>query len=200
MKMWQIRAIGLVLTLFVLGSGLVGCFSEKEDTIVGMTSEPAIVPSPAAPVLQKGPAPDKKNSNPTYPQYVEYTVSLWGGKDYYSGAKFNLTNGSSFQFPSNSLVPPPSIPWGSDVTLTWKAEFDSLQNELVYTFGPSGCVFLRPAEVWLSWKDLDIENAKLYYIDYSGKYVEQLPEDIDFQARKLKITIHHFSRYAISAD
>ncbi len=198
MKMWQIRAIGLVVTLFILGSGLVGCYRERDRTIVGAVSEPV-----ATPVLKKGPGNGKNSaSDSPYPQYTEYTVGLWGGKDYYAGAKFSLNNGSSFQFSSNSLVPPPSVSWGEEVTLTWKAEFDSVKNEMVYTFGPGGSVFLRPAEVWLSWKDLniDIDKAKLYYLDYQGNYVEQLPEDIDFQARKLKITIHHFSRYAISAD
>lgn len=195
MKKRQIRILGWTLSLFILGIGLVGCGNESEHNITGPASTPLVPPAP-----EKSPGGGKNNSNPLYPQYTEYTVGLWGGKDYYAGAKFNLTNGSSFQFPSNSLVPPPSFSWGEDVTLTWEAEFDSVRNELMYTFGPGGCVFLGPAEEWLSWKDLNIDNTKLYYIDYRGNYVEQLPEDIDFQARQLKITIHHFSRYAISAD
>ena len=78
------------------------------------------------------------------------------------------------------------------------AEKNTESNELVFSFGPSGCQFSPAAQVKLSWKDLDIEMPTLYYIDNNGEYIEQQPADISTRGSWMLINIHHFSRYAFA--
>jgi hypothetical protein len=110
----------------------------------------------------------------------------------------SLPNGSMFQLSHGSLTPPPGTPSQQAVTLTMSCERDSAGKELLFTFGPSGSQFNPPAMVTLSWKDLNVEIPKLYYIDRDGNYIEQTPDDISVRGKWLRIYVHHFSRYAIA--
>ncbi|MCH7480185.1 MAG: hypothetical protein IIC79_02210 [Chloroflexi bacterium] len=79
-----------------------------------------------------------------------------------------------------------------------QAEKGQADNELVFAFGPSGCQFNPPAEVWLDYSDLQLRKATLYLIEEDGTYTEQTPYDIDSQGQRMSLLIHHFSRYALA--
>ena len=65
-------------------------------------------------------------------------------------------------------------------------------------FGPSGSQFSPAAVIELNWKDLGVDSAKLYYIEENGNYIEQTPDNIDFQGKTMMIQVNHFSRYALA--
>ena len=94
----------------------------------------------------------------------------------YQGGFFTLPNGSKFDLAHGSLTPPPEFTWGDPVTVTMTVEIDTIKNELLFTFGPSGSSFSPPAAITFDWHDLGIEKAALYYIDSSGDYIKQAPE------------------------
>ena len=112
----------------------------------------------------------------------------------------NVPGGSTFHLTQGSLTPPPGTPLGDDVTLTMLVEMDSSNNELVFTFGPSGSQFSPAAEIWFDYSDLGSTMATLYYIDSNGNHIPQQPDDVDLQGKRMKITVDHFSRYALAAD
>lgn len=100
-------------------------------------------------------------------------------------------------FSRGALTPPAGTPYGAPVTITMQVEKDAVNNELLFTFGPSGCAFDPPAEVWLDYADLSLTDVKLYLIDEDENYIEQTPYDIDSQGKRMSLLIHHFSRYAV---
>jgi hypothetical protein len=73
-----------------------------------------------------------------------------------------------------------------------------MNNTLVYTFEPSGCLFEPAATLWISWSDLGTETANLYYVGKNGRYTEETPDEIDYEGKKFKVLIGHFSRYAVA--
>ena len=75
---------------------------------------------------------------------------------------------------------------------------DQESNELIFTFGPHGCEFILPAELCLSWKFTNSNNARLYYLDKHGNKREHLPDQIDIKNKRMIININHFSRYAVA--
>ncbi len=75
---------------------------------------------------------------------------------------------------------------------------DSAGSEMILTFGPSGSTFSSGADLLLNWSALDLVEAKFYYIDTDGNYIEQDVEAIDYGKKWLKAKIHHFSRYAVA--
>ena len=112
-----------------------------------------------------------------------------------------VNGGSTFHLDQGALTPPLGTPPGQrSVTLTMLVERDKFRDELIFTFGPSGCTFNPPAEVWFDWKDLHSENATLYYIDSDGNYIPQTADYVDSQGQRMKLFIDHFSRYAIGAE
>ena len=82
--------------------------------------------------------------------------------------------------------------------ITMMAEKDPLTNEIIFTFGPAGCTFETPGEVWLNYSDLNSPNARLFYLDEDGNRLEELPEQIDVFNKQMCIRINHFSRYALA--
>lgn len=134
-----------------------------------------------------------------YPQFASgiYQYNINSG---YQGGTFNVSNSSQFSISNNALTPPPEIPVGDDVTITMLVEKSKYKgkDQLVFTFGPSGCQFNPPAEVIFSYADLGIDVSYLFYIDANGNYVEQSPNDIDIINKKMKLYISHFSRYAVA--
>jgi len=134
----------------------------------------------------------------------EYTYPIWGKKNFYNkrgtweGGSIQLSNGSTFAIERGAMTPP--HPLASSYYLTVRADFDSLNNQIIVSFTPGGCVFDPPAELILDWTDLGIEVASLYYINENGDYIPQTPDHINFDRRTLSIYIDHFSRYAIGMD
>ncbi len=133
-----------------------------------------------------------------YPQFGSCTAEYLKKYDIYEGSACLLSNESVFYFLPGALTPPPGHPEGEPLTITMMAEKDPVTNEIIYSFGPSGCTFDRPAEVWLTWHDLGSPNATLYYLTPDGTREEQLPEQIDVYNKAMCIHIAHFSRYALA--
>lgn len=131
----------------------------------------------------------------SYPQSASVVVKYHNGS--YKNAMINLGQGSKFIVPRGALTPPPGTPKGADVTITMTAEKDELTNELVFSFGPSGCHFNPAARLRLDYSDLNIDTPGLFYIDQDN-YVEQTPDHIDYQGKFILLNIDHFSRYAVA--
>jgi hypothetical protein len=134
-----------------------------------------------------------------YPQHGSCDVKFFPNWGAYNGGLINIPNGSQFSFLYGALTPPSSYNMGTKVTIDMKVELDGLNQELVYTFGPSGCQFDPAADIWLSWKDLSGSGIpNLYLIDDNGNYHLQTPAEIDVNGKTLRIRIPHFSRYAVA--
>jgi hypothetical protein len=133
-----------------------------------------------------------------------YTYPIWGRQNFYNrkgvwqGGTMTLSNGSEFVIARGAMIPP--YPNASSYYLTMRADLDSVKNEIIISFTPSGVFFDPPAELILDYSDLGIEIANLYYIDENGNYILQTPNHINFQKKKITIYIDHFSRYAIGED
>jgi hypothetical protein len=126
------------------------------------------------------------------------TVYFKESLNHYAGMGFGHPSGSSFILQPESLIPPGEISWGDNVTITMTVEKDLLNNTLIYTFGPSGCLFEPAAILWISWSDLGTETANLYYVQKNGRFIKETPDDIDYEGKKFKVLIGHFSRYAVA--
>ncbi|GAB4364817.1 MAG: hypothetical protein Kow0042_03650 [Calditrichia bacterium] len=140
-----------------------------------------------------------KPFDPTGPsiQSASHTYTFSPAQNGYRKGAFSLPNNSEFSVAKNLLVPPPGINWGEDVTITMTCEMRPLQNELIFSFSPSGCQFNPPARVTLHWADLNLLTPTLFYIDENGNYIPQAPDEIDYNGQKMILYIDHFSRYAI---
>jgi hypothetical protein len=135
---------------------------------------------------------------------LTYTYPIWGRENFYNrngvwlGGTMTLSNGSEFVIAKGSMIPP--NPYASSYYLTMRADMDSVKNEIIISFTPSGVLFDPPAELILDYNDLGIEIANLYYIDENGNYIPQTPNHINFQKKTITIYIDHFSRYAIGEE
>ena len=146
-------------------------------------------------ILYKG-KPAKEH---TYPMSSECTFLWVNPQKGFQGGQLKVDNGTTFFFDGGSLTPPAG--WTDDrINITMTVDMDSVNNEMVFTFGPSGCHFNPNAEVWLVYKDLGLAAPVLYYIDENGNYIPQNPDYIDYQGNKMLISIDHFSRYAIGTE
>jgi len=114
----------------------------------------------------------------------------------YFGVQIGHYSGSALWIDNWSLTPPDGWEYGKNVTITMTVE--KKDNELIHTFGPHGSTFAPGATLYLSWEMLGTDTAKLFYIDDNGDYIEQQSEDVDYKNKWFKITIHHFSRYAVA--
>ncbi len=101
----------------------------------------------------------KRGSN--YPQSAERTLFyIHANKSGFQGGNMQVPNGSTLKIKQGALTPPPGWPL-TRITLTMVVEKDDAKNELIFTFGPAGCQFNPPAEVWFDWSDLGSSNATL---------------------------------------
>ena len=99
------------------------------------------------------------------------------------------------------MTPPVGTPNGADVTLTMLVErSEDGNNELIFTFGPHGSQFNPPVEITFNWEDLGSDTAILYYIDDNGNFIQQEPDQIDVQGKRMTLFLDHFSRYAIGPN
>ena len=137
----------------------------------------------------------------SYPQSASFTLLYRNNINGYKSGNVNVLGGSRLHINKGSLTPPPGTPFKQSVTITMLVEKDEVKNELIFTFGPSGCQFSPAAEVTFDWKDLGLESAPhLYYIDENGNYILQTPDNVDVQGNHITFSVDHFSRYAIAAE
>jgi len=135
---------------------------------------------------------------------VDYSYPIWGKRNFYNkrgtweGGSIQLSNGSKFTIERGAMIPP--HPKASSYYLTVRADYDSLNNQIIISFTPHGVVFNPPARLDIDWTDLGVDVASLYYIDENGNYILQTPDHIDIIKRKLTLYIDHFSRYAIGYE
>ncbi len=181
-------AIGLLAGLFLL---IVGC---SNDMLIQPRSESNNV---TINILEKPPGTKEPI---TYPQSGTYVYTYWNARDAYRGGTLMCSDGSVFTVNATSLIPPPGHTWGEDVTVTMTIDKDEVDQKLIFTFGPSGTSFNPAAKVFMNYKNLNIENPKLYYINEEGNYIPQLPDDVDVTNRSLIVYVSHFSRYAIASE
>jgi len=182
-----------VLTAILVLLTFWGC--EKQNTLSPIYSEYSGTNSSAA--FAKPP----HAANPgSYPQFGESIVEYWPNKDVYKGTAINVPNGSNLSFSNGALTPPPGTPLGAPVLITMEVEKDTINNQLIFTFGTAGCQFNPPAEVVFDFSDLGFDLAALYYIDENGDYIPQSAESINISNHKMTFYIDHFSRYAIGAE
>ena len=196
------RKLGKYLLVFLVSILLTfnGCSESDPLSVNGTPEINTTASNPASESLSKGGNGHGGVTEYSYPLFGSHTFGYWRAQDEYRGGQFYLDNGSRFSVVSSSITPPPSILRGENVTITMRCDKDVENNELIFTFGPSGTQFFPAAAVYLNWKDLNIDVPKLYYIDKDGNYIEQMPDDIDLQGKWLRLEIDHFSRYALAAD
>lgn len=132
----------------------------------------------------------------SYPQTGQMVVSYLSYYNLYNQNFVNLDQGSKLIVPYGAFTPPQGM-WGENVTITISADLNTTTNELQFEFGPHGSQFDAPAELWLNWDDIGKEQPTLFYIDENGNYIEQQPDEVDLKKKKMKIFLHHFSRYAL---
>ncbi len=149
-------------------------------------------------VLAKG-KPGGQESEYNYPLSTDLTFLYVNPNQGFQGGQLKVENGTTFSFKGGSLTPP-SGSTDDRIILSMEVDKDITKNELLFTFGPSGCQFNPSATIWFNYGDLGISAPKLYYIDSNGKYIEQSPEKIDYRGNKMLIRVDHFSRYAIGAE
>jgi len=133
-----------------------------------------------------------------FPQDCSNTFRFRRGA--YASGIVKAPNGSHLKLVQGALTPPSDTPYGQNVTLKMRVDKNNDTNEMIFSFGPSGCQFTPPAELCFSWADLGSQSAVLYYIDENGTYIEQTPDHIDTQNQRMTIYIDHFSRYAIGME
>jgi hypothetical protein len=182
-RAFQIIATSLVIMGFALYIG--GCSNQSP-----MQYDKFPPVENAAPGLAKA----------SYPQATSLTLRLLRLLGIYNGGMMEVPNGSSFTVAKGSLIPNLlrllRLPLA--VTLTMQVDLDPANDFMVYTFGPSGSKFDPPAEAWFDWSDLGGDDVTVYYIDPNGNRIEQTPEQIDYENKRLLLHIHHFSRYAVA--
>lgn len=133
-----------------------------------------------------------------YTEAASRTLHYHFDSNVYDGGNVVVPGGSIFHLKESALSPPAATETGEDITITMLVERDQTGNALLFTFGPSGCSFDPPAEVWFNWTDLGSSKATLYYINPDGVPVEQAPDEVDLQGQRVKLYIDHFSRYALA--
>ena len=115
-------------------------------------------------------------------------------KNSYLGGKIVLSQGSQFEVLNYSLTPPADLV-GQNVAITLAVVQDAANNELLFEFGPHGSTFEPAATVWFHYPG---SNPKLYYVEDDGTYTEQKPDEVNLVNGWVKLTINHFSRYALA--
>ncbi len=198
-KIYRQTAALLILAFL---AAIAGC--SEEDAVTSFKPEKPLTPPDIESQSVKRKIDRETVSGPqsskeaVYPQAVSCTVTYCDKKNIYAGSAFQLPSGSSFEFTNGAMIPPPDHPCGEPVTVTMMAEKDPATNELIFSFGPSGCTFDPPAEVWFNWSDLASPNAILYYLNEDDTRVEHLPDQIDVCNKHMCIYIDHFSRYVLA--
>ncbi len=118
----------------------------------------------------------------------------------YQGGSIEFPEGIIFKVPEGSIITPEHHPRHQDLTIDISIAYDKIREAYIFTFGPSGTRFSKPAEIWIKNGLLKIENPQIFFINESGKYIPQKSESFKFENEVLKFKIYHFSRYAIASE
>jgi hypothetical protein len=188
----------VLLSILIILTGFWGCSQESPVSMVGPQDSDIQANFAKKTVRTTNVVTEAVEEVSNYPQVVSEVAYYWDKKGIYTGLGMSTENGSSFDIQKGALTAPLGTETGQDVTITMKIEKDPVNNELLFTFEPHGCQFYPEAIIWLNYRDLGIETAKLFYIEEDGSYVEQKPESIDIYEKKMQIKVSHFSRYAIA--
>ncbi len=192
---------GVLLAVFLaFAVALMGC--ENNDPLSSMPASESFS-AQSSPATQQGLLKDRQSarrSGQQYPIIASKTFKFLPDSNFYSGGTLMIGRGtgSSFHINDGALVPPDSIPWGSDVTITMRVDYDEENGELLFTLGPHGSTFQTPARIRLHYNQLGVDKADLYYIDDDGNYIPQVPDDINLKKHFMDIYVHHFSLYALA--
>lgn len=141
---------------------------------------------------------EKLNS---YPQYAHKTLTFDIEAGAYTGGTMRVDNGTLFHVNGASFTPPEGTPAGESVTITMKVEKIGREKDeqLIFTFGPSGSNFAPAGVIRMNWKDLSgTKPPNFYYIDDAGNYILQRPDYVDKKRKNTYAHIEHFSRYALA--
>lgn len=190
----------LLAVFLAFAVALMGC--ENSDPVSPMQA-PESLSTQNSPATQQSLLKGRQSSRrpgQQYPIIASKVFKFLPGSNFYKGGTLMIGRGtgSNFHVNDGALVPPDSIPWGSDVTITMQVDYDEENGELLFTFGPHGSTFLTPARIRLHYNQLGVDKADLYYIDDDGNYIPQVPDDINFKKHFMDIYVHHFSRYALA--
>jgi len=155
--------------------------------------------------LNKRPRPDRQadsllltgsdNTVGTTKEQGSMTARYSKRLEAYQGGKITLSQGSQFELPDGSLIPPPELYGQQHITLTMTVVQNAADNELLFEFGPHGSTFESEATIRFRYSG---SNPKLYYIEDGGTYTEQQPDEVDLVNGWLIVNINHFSRYAVA--
>jgi len=196
MKNLQGRIITAVLAIFLASLAFMGCSQEQMGNIAG--PENATGKAQNTTILQKKPTSSTQTTQSMFPLFGSGVAKYVAKKDNYRGASVDLVPTQSvLSFDGGALTPPQDL-YGQDVTVTFQADYDSINQEIVFTFGPHGSQFSPAAEIKLDWSELNTDAPILYYIDESGNYIQQQPAQVDYQGKNMIIFVDHFSRYALA--
>ena len=185
----------MILAIAAFSFAFFGC--EKTELVAPVDHTDIKEPVPFLGKKNKNRWVDEDNqSNSQYPLSASSVVKFHAPHNQYRGASVDLEPTQSvLSFDGGALTPPAEIPYGDPVTITFQVDYNPVTNELTFTFGPHGCQFSPAAE---DWSELDTDTPVLYYIDENDNYIEQQPEQINYQGRWMIITVDHFSRYAVA--
>jgi len=91
---------------------------------------------------------EKESVSNGYPQIASLEIVWFGQQNGYSTGNLNFVNGTKLYVPFNSLTPPSGTPPCESVMINGLIEKDEVNNELIYSFGPSGCQFDQQPAVY----------------------------------------------------
>jgi len=75
---------------------------------------------------------------------------------------------------------------------------ETKDNEHNHTFNPHDSTLEPDETLCFSWGIQGADKASLFYNDDTMEYNMQKSDDVDFQNKLFKITINHFSCYALA--
>jgi hypothetical protein len=138
------------------------------------------------------------NSQIKYPLDGEVKLKYDHFEEGYRAGNIRLKDGSQLHIKGETLTPPDGWIIPKPVDISMRVELDEQNDELIFTFGPSGCSFSQPATIVMYYGILGNETPKLFYIHKDGSYEEQNPDNVDRRGCKLYLDVDHFSRYAVA--
>jgi hypothetical protein len=193
----------VITSLFVVAIviSFPGC-SKETPMQPQLTADPDLVDLTGKPIKETVIDPEPA-TNTDYPQYGEATCRYAKNYGEYFGILLKTPNNSNFWVDNWSLTPPEVTRTGAAVTITMEIDISPDGNELVFTFGPSGCKFSPAARVIMDYSDLvfgESDSAPdLFLVDEQGNYIAEDPQnyEVDTLNKWIYLYIPHFSRYSL---
>ena len=202
-----------ILKILFLSFFLLGVFSCQDSGLFESSTDQErlnLVEDEVIKILDKD-----KNFQVSYPLFGEICLYWNADSGYYEEGTIYQQDGTKFRVKRATVVPPSELfddftsgnisnelkqinELKKPVKITMRIDKDEQNNELIYTFGPHGTKFTKPARIAFDYSSLGTETAQLFYIEDDGSYKEQAYDSIDIKNRKIYLYINHFSRYAMS--